>query len=191
MSGCRPPAGVGKDLMLLDLNKLQGSRERIERTIPRSAFDPQDDLYTVVAPVELSMDVHKSGKDSYEVKGFANTRLELFCSRCLEAFEVPVNATFELRYVPQAQNVGEGEREVADDDLATAFYRDGVLDLTELLREQFQLALPMKPLHDDDCRGLCAVCGANLNRTACDHQPTWEDPRLAPLKGLLNRPKEN
>jgi uncharacterized protein len=101
-----------------------------------------------------------------------------------------VNATFELRYVPQAQNVGEGEREVADDDLATAYYRDGVLDLAELLREQFQLALPMKPLHDDACRGLCPECGANLNRTECGHQPKWEDPRLAPLKGLLNRPKE-
>jgi uncharacterized protein len=176
--------------MLLDLNKLQGSRERLERTIPPSAFDPQDALFTVVAPVALSMDVYKSGVDTYDVKGSAKTRFDLSCSRCLEAFEIPVNATFELRYVPQAQNVGEGEREVADDDLATAYYRDGVLDLAELLREQFQLALPMKPLHDDACRGLCPECGANLNRTECGHQPKWEDPRLAPLKGLLNRPKE-
>ena len=176
--------------MLLDLNKLHGSRERVERAISPSAFDPQDELYTVVAPVELSMDVHKVGSDNYEVKGSAKTRLELSCSRCLETFEIPVNATFDLRYVPQTQNVGEGEREVTEDDLTTAFYRDGVLDLTDLLREQFQLALPMKPLHDDACRGLCPVCGANLNRTECAHQPTWEDPRLAPLKGLLNRPKE-
>lgn len=176
--------------MLLDLNKLHGSRERVERAIPPSAFDPQDELYTVVGPVELSMDVHKVGSDNYEVKGSANTRLELSCSRCLETFEIPVNATFDLRYVPQTQNVGEGEREVTEDDLTTAFYRDGVLDITDLLREQFQLALPMKPLHDDACRGLCPECGANLNRTECSHQPTWEDPRLAPLKGLLNRPKE-
>jgi len=39
--------------------------------------------------------------------------------------------------------------------------------------------------------GLCAACGENLNRTECACTPVWEDPRLAPLKGLLNREKEN
>jgi uncharacterized protein len=60
-----------------------------------------------------------------------------------------------------------------------------------MLREQFQLALPMKPLCTEGCRGLCPECGANLNRTRCDCAPMWEDPRLAPLKGLLNREKEH
>jgi uncharacterized protein len=176
--------------MLLDLNKLHGARARVERTIQPSAFDPQDELYSVVAPAELSLDVHKVSSDTFEVKGLVHTRLGLACSRCLEPFEMPVDAVFELRYVPQAQNVGEGEREVGEEDLATAYYREGVLDIADLLREQFQLALPMKPLHDEACRGLCPECGANLNRTECGHQPTWEDPRLAPLKGLLNRSKE-
>jgi uncharacterized protein len=93
--------------------------------------------------------------------------------------------------VPQIENGGEGEREIGEDDLTTAFYKDGVLDVLELMREQFQLALPMKPLCGEACRGLCAVCGTNLNRTACDCTPIWEDPRLAALKGLLNRQKEN
>ena len=176
--------------MLLDLNKLHGSRERVERTIPPSAFEPPDDMYTVVAPVELAMDVHKVGNDTFEVTGSASTRLEQTCSRCLEAFAVPVTATFELRYVPQAANVGEGEREVENDDLATAYYHEGTLDLVELLREQFQLALPMKPLCSEACRGLCPECGTNRNRNECACAPAWEDPRLAPLKNLLSRSKE-
>ena len=45
--------------------------------------------------------------------------------------------------------------EIGEDDLTTAFYRDGMLDIIELLREQFQLALPMKPLCSEACRGLC------------------------------------
>jgi uncharacterized protein len=49
----------------------------------------------------------------------------------------------------------------------------------------------MKPLCREDCRGLCAVCGANLNRGDCGCAPTWEDPRLAPLKALINRHEEN
>ena len=77
------------------------------------------------------------------------------------------------------------QREIHDEDLTTAYYRDGSLDIGELLREQFQLALPMKPLCSEECRGLCLECGANLNRVECNHAPRWEDPRLAPLKGLM------
>ncbi len=177
--------------MLLDLNKLRGASERVERTIPPSAFEPDDPDYRVGSPVDLVMTVETAGGDAFRVVGRAQTRLELECGRCLEPFEMPFDAAFDLHYVPQEQNAGEGEREIAEDDLTTAFYREGMLDVIDLLREQFQLALPMKPLCTETCRGLCPDCGANLNRTQCDCTPKWEDPRLAPLKGLLNRQKEN
>ena len=177
--------------MLLDLNRLHGASEHVERSIPVSAFEPRDPDYRVAVPVELSLAVEKAGGDVFRVSGRAQTRFELECGRCLEPFEMTFDATFDLRYVPQEHNAGEGEREIGEDDLTTAFYREGMLDLIDLLREQFQLALPMKPLCAEACRGLCPDCGANLNRTQCDCAPKWEDPRLAPLKGLLNRPKEN
>ncbi|MCA1562720.1 MAG: DUF177 domain-containing protein [Acidobacteria bacterium] len=176
--------------MLLDLNNLHGPRARVDRTFQPSAFDPPDDDYRVAAPVVVSMDVQKVRADTFRVSGRAVTRLELSCSRCIEPFEVPVEVECDLQYLPQTENQGDDERELADEDLGTAFYRDGTLDIAELLREQFQLALPMKPLCDAACRGLCAECGANLNRADCGCAPKWEDPRLAPLKGLLNRPKE-
>ena len=176
--------------MLLDLTRLHGAREHVERTLEPSAFDPQDEDYRVAAPVELSLAVVKSGADSFDVSGRVRTRLELECSRCVEPFEIPVDASFELRYLPQTANAGEGEQEISEEDLAAAFYREGAIDLVEMLREQFQLALPMKPLHDEACLGLCPECGANLNRTDCGHAPKWRDPRLAPLESLLNRPKE-
>lgn len=177
--------------MLIDLQKLHGQREHFERRFEPSAFDPQDEDYRVATPVDLSMDVERAGGDAYRATGRAVTRLELQCGRCLDSFEVPVDANFELRYIPAVHNTGEGEREIAEDDLTTAFYREGSLDVIEMLREQFQLALPMKPLCAEACRGLCPECGANLNRTDCGCSPKWEDPRLAPLKGLLSRDKEN
>lgn len=177
--------------MRLDLSRLRGPREYIQRTFGPTTFDPQDEEYRVAAPVELSMEVQKAGRDTYQATGRATTRLEMACSRCLEPFEMPVDAAFNLRYVPLAENTGEGEREVAEEDLATAYYREGLLDVNEMLREQFQLALPMKPLCGEECRGLCPECGANLNRAACDCVPKWEDPRLAALRGLLDRDKEN
>jgi uncharacterized protein len=178
--------------MLLDLTKLRGAREHFDRTFQPSAFDPPDEDYRVAAPVELSMDVEKTGADAFRVKGYATTTLELSCSRCAEPFEMPFAERFDLRYLPQTAIAAEGEHEIKDDDLAASFYSEGALDVIDLLREQFQLALPMKPLCSDECRGLCPECGANLNRTECGCKPVWEDPRLAPLKVLLNREtKEN
>ena len=106
------------------------------------------------------------------------------CSRCLEPFTFPVDADFDLRYQPHSANTGEGEREIEEDDLTTAFYENDEIDLGQLMREQFYLSLPMKPLCSDDCHGLCVVCGTNLNRGTCDCKPGWEDPRLAALKAL-------
>ena len=187
--------------MLLDLNRLHGPREHVERDVQPSDLGPADPDYVVAAPVELVMDVSKVGADTFEAVGRVRTRLELACGRCLEPYDLPVDATFELRYVPQpvAADAEAGprereipeEREIDEDDLTVAYYSDGHLDIGALLREQFQLALPMKPLCSDACRGLCVQCGANLNRTQCECAPAWEDPRLAPLKSLLNRPKEN
>ena len=73
-----------------------------------------------------------------------------------------------------------------DDDLSVAYYRDGQIDLSQLMDEQFYLALPMKPLCREHCKGLCPSCGTNLNEAACDCQVRWEDPRLAGLKALMN-----
>ena len=177
--------------MLFDLSKLRGSRQHVERTFPPSAFDPQDPEYRVAAPVELTLDVVRLGAEAFAVSGRVRARLTVECSRCVEPFDVPVDAGFDLRYVALAENVGEGEREVGEEDLTTAYYREGMLDLIDLVREQFVLALPMKPLCTDSCRGLCPTCGTNLNKTQCDCAPKWEDPRLAPLKSLLTREKEN
>ena len=166
--------------------------EHVDRTFQPSEFPPsviEDEEYKVVAPVHLVMDVHKDGT-AYRATGRVQTRLQLECGRCLETFEIPVDSPFELRYVPQAENTGEEEREVEEDDLTTAFYKDESLDLGELMHEQFVLALPMKPLCGDACKGLCPHCGTNLNKSSCDCAPTWDDPRLSPLKGLLNQ-KEN
>ena len=177
--------------MLLDLNKRHGPREHFDRTFPPSAFDPQDSDYRVAAPVELVLDVTRLGDDAFGLSGRARTQLQVDCGRCLDPFEVPVEAAIDLRYVPQSENAGDGEMEVGEDDLATAFYREGVVDLIELLREQFVLALPMKPLCDEACKGLCTECGSNLNKTQCDCAPKWEDPCLASLKSLLSKNKEN
>ena len=169
--------------MKLDLGKIRQPQTRYDRTFAPSDVDMADDEYQVVAPVALGFDIYKD-KEAFRLVGTVRTELELPCSRCLEPFRFPVDVEFDLRYLPQPDVSPEEEREVAEEDLETSFYRDEQIDLNELLREQFYLALPMKPLCRDECRGLCAQCGTNLNAGTCDCSPGWEDPRLAALKQL-------
>ena len=82
--------------------------------------------------------------------------------------------------------IGEVARRLAieEDDLGVSYYKDETIDLGEVVREQFYLALPMKPLCRETCKGLCPVCGANRNRETCTCETTWVDPRLEALKAL-------
>ena len=171
--------------MILDLTHLRQGESTLSRRYDPSAFDGRSSQFRVVAPVALEAKVHKD-KARFRLVGTLAATLQLACSRCVEAFELPVAASFDVRYLPQSQNTGD-EREVEADDLSDAFYRDEQIDLGQLMEEQFYLALPMKPLCRDDCKGLCASCGANLNEETCGCQVQWEDPRLAALKTLVTR----
>lgn len=170
-------------MLSLNLVTIRTPHERFEQVYaPEACTGPSED-FEVVAPVDLAFDIYKD-KDQFRLAGRVRTTLELPCSRCLEPFTSLVDASFDLRYQPRSQNVGEGEREVEEDDLSTAFYENEAIDLGQLMREQFYLSLPMKPLCLEECRGLCPQCGTNLNGGTCDCKRGWEDPRLAALKSL-------
>lgn len=169
--------------MQLDLTRYRQPLAHFSRTFTPEEVEQPGDAYRIVTPVKLEFELHKD-KDRFRLVGLAETELELPCSRCLEPFRLPVHAPFDLRYLPASEMSQEEEREVEEDDLETSYYRDDQIDLNELLREQFYLALPMKPLCREDCKGLCAQCGTNLNTATCDCQSEWADPRLAALREL-------
>ncbi len=169
--------------MQLELTRYRQPLSRFERTFEPGDVAQEGDSYRIVAPVEASFDIHKD-RERFRLAGRVRTELELGCSRCLEPYRMPVDAVFDQLYLPASAMPGETEAEIADDDLETSYYRDDRIDLNEMFREQFYLALPMKPLGGPDCRGLCAQCGANLNAGQCDCAGGWTDPRLAALKAI-------
>jgi uncharacterized protein len=176
--------------MILDLSTIRQAETEIARRYEPAAFEGRNSQFRVTSPVLLQFTVHKD-RERFRLVGTVSAELELVCSRCLEPFGLPVNSRFEVRYLPHSVAAGEAEREVEEDDLSDAFYRDEVIDLGQLMEEQFYLALPMKPLCREACKGLCANCGTNLNVETCDCQVRWEDPRLAGLKALMNRDKDD
>ena len=170
----------------LNLKAIRTPREHYDRVYQpeavAAAFATEHDTFSVVAPIELSFDVEKH-KDEFQLTGQVKTTVELECSRCAEPYRFEVEAPFDLRYRPHTP-APAGEREVQEEDFSSAVYRNEEIDLGQLVRERLYLALPMKPLCSEDCRGLCPECGTNLNRGTCDCHPAWEDPRLAVLKKL-------
>jgi uncharacterized protein len=169
--------------MLIDLSRFRGGLEHLERTYDSEAFGKDADAFRVVAPVEVSADLRKDTK-KVRLVGRVTTTLELDCSRCLDSYTVPIDAKFDVLFLPAGANTGDAEQEVAEEDLGVSFYKDDTIDLGEVLREQFYLALPMKPLCREECRGLCPVCGRNRNRETCECQTEWVDPRLDALRQL-------
>jgi uncharacterized protein len=172
--------------MLLDLTRYRQPVSQFDRTFAPDEVEQDGDVYRIVAPVQVHLEIHKD-KDRFRLVGTAKTELELPCSRCLEPFRIPFDGAIDVRYLPASELSTEDEREVAEEDLDTSYYRDDQIDLNELLREQFYLTLPMKPLCRDVCAGLCPQCGTNLNTGTCGCEPVWDDPRLAALRELKSR----
>jgi uncharacterized protein len=96
-----------------------------------------------------------------------------------------VIADVDLRFAPKPARIDDAE--LGRDDLDTDFYVDDRIDLARVIENETTLALPMKPLCDPGCRGLCPVCGGNRNVSPCACAARAPDPRLAVLKTLTER----
>src|SRR3954453_6451001 len=109
-------------MLLLNLNKIRTAQEKFEQVYQPEQLGQEAD-FRVVAPVSLAFDIFKD-KLQFRLVGTVSTTLELSCGRCLEPFTWPVDGAFDLRYQPHAVNTGEGEKEIEEDDLTTAFYEN-------------------------------------------------------------------
>lgn len=117
--------------------------------------------------------------DGVLVRGTLAGKVATHCDRCAEETPVDIDQSFDIFEVPPLR----GE-DVLEPSLLRRVGRRLELDAGSMLWEEFVLALPIKPLCRDDCKGLCPECGENLNSglCACPTGPT--DPRLAALSGI-------
>ena len=172
-----------------ELGRRPGALQRLTRTIDA----PKDfGIQGVVgvpegAPVELELRL-ESVMEGVLVTGTARAQAEGECVRCLEPVELELDADFqELFSYPDADDRGRVIAEPGDDaeDDEDRFFllEDGLFDLEAVLRDAVVLALPMQPVCQEDCPGLCAECGARLADDP-DHHHDAVDIRWAALQGL-------
>lgn len=111
--------------------------------------------------------VRKRGGDVI-VQGEVRTTLRFECSRCLEGFPYQVQTTVSQLLRPRGKDRAQAkEIELAPDDLECGTYDGEELLLDSVVEEHLLLSLPMRPLCDEDCRGLCPGCGGNRNHGEC------------------------
>ncbi len=154
----------------LDLGREWFSRWREE--------DPE--LEFTAAGITGEVRLEKHGSDIL-VRGSLAGSLEMACGRCLEPFVAPVAADFDLLLVPGPEPVNREDEELSGADLDLDYYAGETVDLEAIIREQIILLIPLKPLCDETCKGLCPHCGANLNQEICQCREGKADSPLAQL----------
>jgi uncharacterized protein len=111
----------------------------------------------------LSLKVHAEDQEgNIWVRVVGNTSAHLQCARCAERFDRPIEARLDIHLPPALQEV----------------------DVTDEIRQSVILALPVKPLCRPDCRGLCDICGKNLNQGSCNCRREKGESPFTALKDL-------
>ena len=144
-----------------------------------------------MTPIKTALRAIRIG-DMIEISGEINIRVCLPCARCLQDYEKPLKSRFELTYLqrlPDTQQDEEQEEvEISAEDTGLIYFQGEEINLQDGIQEQVVLALPIKAICKDDCKGLCASCGKDLNEgdCGCDRQPSSN--KFAALKNLkLNK----
>ena len=144
-------------------------------------------------PVTYSFSVFRAG-GMITIQGSVATGVVLSCGRCLESFDLPVKADFDLVYATQMPEVADEDDEgleLSADDLGIVLLTEEEIDLSEPLVEQLLLCLPFQAICRKGCKGLCPQCGVDLNQSACKcDQPEFKcdqpefDTRFSALKNF-------
>ena len=138
---------------------------------------------TVVEPLRAEFTVFVQD-DGVLIRGSVAGTVTIPCNRCAEDAGVRIDQTVET-YEPFPSDEEGGDPDADRELLRDAPSGQGVeMNLAALAWEEFLLALPMKPLCDPACKGLCPGCGVNKNTASCSCETDASDPRMAPLRGL-------
>jgi uncharacterized protein len=137
-------------------------------------------------PVSVDFVLDHKDKD-LRLGGTLQTSVRYKCARCLRESSSRLATNFDLLYMPQPAPSVDQEIELKYDDMQIGFY-DGVrFDVDLMVLEQIELALPMKFICQEACKGLCVNCGADLNEGPCLCKTSDIDSRLAVLRDFRKK----
>jgi len=139
---------------------------------------------TFHGPLRVNLAVARE-YDHIRANGRVVTAVRLACSRCLSEFDAEIDSPFTVFYMPAAAGIFQDEEvELTGEDLVSATYEGDEIDFAKEISEQVITEIPFKPLCKEDCKGLCPVCGTDLNETGCDCKDELHNIKFGALKNL-------
>ena len=169
--------------MHLELNRMVGGR--IRQTFHVAPGDPLLAGYPVEVrePIQLDVELTNPTHGTYVLTGtIEGTGVEP-CRRCLTPVEVEVEDRFRVIY----QYPGRGDEEIEDADIVTLDPGADRIEIDDEVRDRLFIETDLYAVCTEECRGLCATCGVNLNDTTCECEATTVDARWHALETLRRR----
>jgi len=144
--------------------------------------------FNQVLKVAVKLNIQKSAEEYY-CQGEIQADVELECARCLKLFQTDVNG--QTDFIVCAESTMEENKGIIDNEDYIILDGTGfTADLSPVVRQSLILAASMKPLCSENCRGLCASCGINLNNKDCACKKDVIDPRWQGLADLSTKMKK-
>jgi len=169
---------MSRCIMIIDISKLlasEGSSVQVEKSLELDSDLFSDSGIILNAPVNVSGDI-KSVSGMLYMTMCVNTQFVAQCSRCLS------DTTQELSFTIN-EVFAKPELENENDDVIILDSNE--IDLWDIVVQSLSCSLPLTSLCSEDCKGLCPICGCNLNVDVCNCEVEDIDPRLAVLKDFL------
>ena len=150
--------------MKINIEDLRGKNRPVEFEFQEKGEEFLTEL-KIVIPLEVRCYLEFS-EGALAVSCSIKGKIELNCTRCLEAFQHDVSGDFTIRYCDL--RYAGNSKELKEDDLEEGLLpKDGILDISDIVRQQLLLKLPFRQICREDCLGMCQNCGTNLNLQKC------------------------
>lgn len=169
--------------MKINIHELKKKSEvtfKGEQVVSLKGLNPSRKVQECVAEVEGILT--KSGTNRYLVRGDVSVTIKLLCDRCIEEHDCLIHADLYKEY---SSDPIENED---DEDIFPV--TESIIDLEDAVTEAIYLNAPMHWIHDVNCKGICKVCGQNLNKHTCSCEEIDIDPRLEGLKNIFHTQSE-
>lgn len=125
-----------------------------------------DQILGLDGPLQVTARVSRA-VDKFLIRGTIRGGVRIRCDRCLEPFCREMDSPFQVYLVVSKERADQEEIELLDEEMEVDFVKGDTVDLGDIVREQIYLSLPMRSFCKESCRGLCPVCGTNLNERSC------------------------
>ena len=171
--------------MFLSVREMELHKIHFETTFQPGRIEFQDPKLRQASPLEARGTAELLGAtEEIRVKGHLDVTMVAECDRCLEEAPFAIDQDFDLFYRPDSTEGSSHEISINEGESELGFYEGDGIELTDVIREQVLLALPMQRVCRDDCRGICPVCGQNRNQADCSCEPRPVDDRWTALRNL-------